>query len=696
MTGTYSPYLVALSLLVACIASYTALNLAARVTSSRGARGWLVGGACAMGVGIWSMHFIGMLAFSLPIPISYHIPVTLLSLAIAIGVSGFALALASGEALALKRLLLGGLVMGAGICAMHYTGMAAMEMSPSIRYDAIRFAASVIIAVAASIAALWIAYRLRHGDSHRVALARMGAACVMGLAITGMHYTGMSAALFAPDTICTSPSDNVDNTWLAAIIAAFTLGILGVALALSILDGRIGRLVESLQEANAELHHRATHDALSGLPNRMLLQDRIRQALRHAERTSQPFALIFLDLDQFKTVNDSLGLHMGDRLLRFVAERLRRCVCAEDTVARTGGDDFVIVLNEAGDAAGAATVAQKVLATLAAPFRLDEHHVRISASAGVVMFPHDGANVDDLLSNASAALLHAKQNGRGTCEFFAPAMNAIARQRLEVENGLRRALENNELELHYQPKIDIASARIVGMEALVRWRHPERGLVPPAQFIALAEENGLIVPIGTWVLATACRQNKAWQAAGLPQLRVAVNLSANQFRQKDLVAAVARVLRDAELEPRFLELELTESTVMQNADEAARVLERLHETGVHISIDDFGTGYSSLSYLKRFPLDKLKIDRSFVHDINANANDAAIVTAIISLAHSLHIKVIAEGVETAEQLALLRSLGCDQYQGNYCSPPVPAEKFVALLRSLSARSKTSTQAPVTA
>jgi diguanylate cyclase (GGDEF)-like protein len=686
MVGTYNYGMVFLSVVVAILASYAALNLATRITASRdrAAQIWLLGGAFSMGTGIWSMHFLGMLAFRLPIPMGYDVPVTLLSMLIAILVSGFALYVVSRDTLHWQRLLLAGTLMGTGICAMHYTGMAAMQMSPPIIYDPTLFAASVAIAIAAALAALWIAFTLRD-NSGWMRYAKLGSAIIMGFAITGMHYTGMAAARFAPDSVClTGPL--VDNSWMAGTIAGLTFVILCATLGLSILDARMAsktaKMLESLKHANDELQRQALHDPLTKLPNRVLLEDRLDQALVHSNRFGTVCAILFVDLDRFKTVNDSLGHFVGDELLRAVAARLATLVRGEDTVSRLGGDEFVILLKEIGNAADAAAVADKILQGLGRAFRVHTHELFITPSIGVSLFPSHGQNAQTLLTNADAAMYSAKKQGRNNVQVFAADMNTSFPERLKLETDLRRALERHEFELHYQPMIDIQLGRMVGMEALLRWRHPDRGLVSPADFIPLAEETGLIVPIGRWVLEEACAQNKAWQNKGLGKLRVSVNISAVQFRQKDLLETIARALTQSGLAPEDLEVEITESTVMQNASEATVTLERLSRTGVLISIDDFGTGYSSLSYLKSFPINTLKIDRSFIRDISVDRDDAAIVRAIIGLAHNLRLRVVAEGVETEQQLEFLRSLESDEYQGYYCSRPLAVADFERYMRDL--------------
>ncbi len=686
MTGSYNSWLVFLSVVVATLASYTALDLASRITSSKGtaARWWLYGGAISMGTGIWSMHFIGMLAFSLPVPMGYSIPVTLLSMLIAIVVSSFALYTVSRDTLNLERLAKGGVLMGIGISAMHYTGMFAMEAFPPIHYDPLIFAASIAIAIVASFAALWIAFTLRSEVSWWM-YAKLLAAVVMGFAITGMHYTGMAAARFAPDTVCLTGTI-VDNSWMAGTIAAITFVVLCVTLALSTFDSRMAsetaKLAASLKVANEELQRAALHDGLTKLPNRLLLEDRIAQAIASAKRADGRSAVMFVDLDRFKLVNDSLGHFVGDELLKGVAARLQCIVRNEDTVSRLGGDEFVILLREISRAEDSATVAAKILESLKAPFRVQDHELGIGASIGISIYPLHGGTAQELITNADAAMYRAKTSGRNQLQVFGADMNTFFPERLTFENDLRRALERDEFELHYQPKVRVRDGAITGMEALLRWRHPQKGLVAPGEFIPLAEETGLIIPIGEWVLTEACAQNKAWRDRGFAGLRVAVNISGVQFRQKDLLKSIEEALYESRLAPDNLELEVTESVVMQDAARAEGVLRKLGEMGVHISIDDFGTGYSSLSYLKRFPIHTLKIDRSFVRDLPGNSDDASIVSAIVALGHNLRLKVVAEGVESEAQLKLLRSLGTDEFQGYLRSKPLSAGDFERFLVGL--------------
>ena len=428
------------------------------------------------------------------------------------------------------------------------------------------------------------------------------------------------------------------------------------------------------------IQHLAHFDALTNLPNRALLNDHLDLAIAVANRSQTQLAIIFLDLDRFKVVNDSLGHHAGDLLLQVVSERLKNCVREIDTVARLGGDEFVILLGSIRDPSDAARVAQKVVETIAIPFMLDGNEVNIGTSIGIGIYPENGLDRPTLLKNADAAMYHAKENGRNNFQFFSSVMNDKAFERLALENDLRRALKGEEFFLHYQPQIDVQTGKIVGAEALIRWQHPERGLVPPFNFISLAEKCGLIIPIGEWVLKTACAQNIAWQKEGLPPILTAVNISAQQFKQKNFKESIMQILGDTGLAPHLLELEITESAFMENAESMLESLHSLKEIGLHLSIDDFGTGYSSLSYLKHFPIDKLKIDRSFVMDITDDSRNNAIIETIIHLGHNLKLKVIAEGVETAEQLATLRKLQCDEIQGYYFSRPLSHHDFVAFAK----------------
>ena len=444
------------------------------------------------------------------------------------------------------------------------------------------------------------------------------------------------------------------------------------------IGSQIGQFI-ARKEAELRLTFFANHDALTDLPNRAMFNQRLTQALARAQRFSKMAAVLFIDLDRFKVINDTLGHDAGDRLLKQLAERLRECLREADTVGRQGGDEFVVLIEDVADPAQVADVGQKILDTVARPFLINGQEFHVTASIGISIYPDDGHDQQALLKNADIAMYRAKEQGKNNQQFYSVQMNQHSCERLALETSLRRAVERNEFLLHYQPKVDMRSGRITGVEALVRWQHPDIGMVPPAQFIPLAEETGLIASIGEWVLRTACAEAQSWVAQGLPPIGVAVNLSARQFARDELAAVIMRILRETGLDPRLLELEITESTVMHNADRAAGVLQQLKQLGVRVAIDDFGTGYSSLSYLKRFPISSVKIDRSFVLDLPGDKDAAAITQAVIAMAHSLRLRVVAEGVETSEQYRFLEEHHCDEMQGHYFSKPVDTAALVRLL-----------------
>jgi diguanylate cyclase (GGDEF)-like protein len=451
------------------------------------------------------------------------------------------------------------------------------------------------------------------------------------------------------------------------------------------LSDEADRVTVALSNASWEekLYHQAHYDPLTDLPNRTLLKDRLPQALVRAKRNNTQVAVLFLDLDRFKSINDSLGHAAGDLFLREITHRLTQCVRAIDTVARPGGDEFTIIVPDiTADQAVTSDItliADKILSVVAEPFMLHGHEVSTTVSIGIALCPRDADDYDELLKNADSAMYHAKSKGRGNYQFYSRELNAAAIERLDMENSLRHALGQDQLELYYHPLVEISSGQIVGAEALLRWWHPSKGLILPTEFISLAEQTGLIVPIGEWVLKTASAQNKAWRNAGLAPIRVAVNLAARQFSDQELARKIERILRQTGLDPEGLELEITEGTIMEDTETAIKVLNDLKGMGLQVAIDDFGTGYSSLTYLKRFPIHTLKIDQSFVRDIATDRHDASIVATIIGLGHSLNLKVVAEGVETQEQLNILRASQCDEFQGYLTSKPLPAREFEVLL-----------------
>jgi diguanylate cyclase (GGDEF)-like protein len=469
-------------------------------------------------------------------------------------------------------------------------------------------------------------------------------------------------------------------------------GLASILPLFAVVGGRISDLRRHLRSSNEDLRSAlaavrqvATHDNLTGLPNRVLFGEELQHALAQAERRHRPLALLFMDLDRFKNINDTLGHAFGDRVLQEAAKRLTRCVRESDILARLGGDEFVLLVEEFPDPGNLGEIAQKLLTTVSQVTSIDGRELNLSVSIGICMYPADGRDAKTLLANADIAMYRAKERGRNNFCFYSAQLNLHTPERLALEAALRGGLERGEFRVHYQPKIDMATGAITGVEALLRWQHPELGLLLPERFIHLAEETGLIVPIGLWTLREVCTRAKAWQEAGLPRLPVAVNLSARQFRQEQLVSQLAEILKSTGLEPDVLELEITESMVMQDPDGAVALMKALRQMSVRLTIDDFGTGYSSLGYLKRFPINSLKVDKSFVRDLPHSSDDIAITRAVIAMAHSLQMNVIAEGVEHQGQFDLLRDEGCDEFQGYLCQPPLTEEDLMRFIRESGTR-----------
>lgn len=443
---------------------------------------------------------------------------------------------------------------------------------------------------------------------------------------------------------------------------------------------RIIELQGALEYTKEALREQATRDPLTGLPNRTMLHESLEQSINNAVRNGEMLAVIYLDLDNFKFVNDTLGHTFGDTLLMAVGERLRKCLRFGDTLARMGGDEFTIVTPGISKPEDAITVARKILNTLINSFNISEHEIFVSASIGITIFPLDGSDADTLIRNADSAMYRAKEIGKNNFHLFTESLNTETAHRLHLENSLRKALERGEMHLFYQPRVDMKTGKLIGAEALIRWIHPTRGIIPPSDFIPIAEETGVIIQISRWVLMHACVQNKLWQEKGLPPINISVNVSARDFRDTDILETISEVIQHTELDPHYLDIELTESILIRNIDTAVKTLSKIKKMGVRISIDDFGTGYSSLSYLKRFPIDVVKIDRSFVNDITENTDDSAIAGAVVAMSHAMNMRVVAEGIETQAQLDHLASIGCDEMQGFFISKPIPADEFEAFLR----------------
>ncbi|WP_172202236.1 bifunctional diguanylate cyclase/phosphodiesterase [Niveibacterium sp. COAC-50] len=697
----HDPLLVVASLVVAVFASYVALDLARRVRVAETGlrRWWLAGGSVSLGTGIWAMHFVGMLGFDAGVPLGYAGGPTLLSWLAAIGAAAVALRIATHDRLTPWVLLGGSSSMALGICAMHYLGMAALELVPPIVWRWPVVLASVAIAWLASAAALRLFFALR--EQHGALRLRLQglAAVVMGLAIGGMHYTGMAAAQLPQGTICRSV-DGLSGQPLAAVVVTAALFLLAGALVLSINDAMarareaqlarsLHRATEDLQEANETLQRRAFEDALTGLPNRALFNDRLQHAAaRIARRGPTPTAVerlgvLFLDLDGFKPINDSFGHEAGDEVLRELARRLQLTLRESDTVARLGGDEFVAMVESRDAEAAAVTLAQRILDAMRQPIRVSGQDVSLSCSIGVAVFPDHEDHAPRLLARAEAAKGAAKRAGGGCCVVYEASMAGDAAEQVLLQQALRHAVARGELLLYYQPKVDARSGQVHGLEALLRWRHPERGLVSPAVFVPLAERFGLIGEIGNWVIDEACAQLARWHEQGL-RCRVAINLSPYQLRNAALPERIAAALEQHRLQPSQLVCEITETAMMENLDAERSVLDQIAALGVRLSIDDFGTGYSSLAHLRNIPARQLKIDRSFVIDLTANADAQAVLEAVVGLAHALRMEVVAEGVETADQHAALVRLGCDILQGYLIARPMPAEAVPQWLEALKA------------
>lgn len=799
MFGTYNLSLVLLSYVIASIASYVALDMSAhlRKPTTRMFRFiWLSFGAFVMGVGIWSMHFVGMLAFQMDMPMDYNFYWTGASMVIAIIASLIAFLLFSIKKPQLKHYLMSGIALGAAICSMHYTGMAGME-DVAIHYEPGLFSLSVLIAIVASMVALWLSVQSDRGSFGVRSRLKLGSALIMGLAIAGMHYTGMAAAVFTPAKTA-DDGIHLDFPLLVASVLVVSLSIMTIALISStykyfvdmhlqrkgdfletILTSMTGGVVAfdakekinlfnqtaveiygSVLEIGAplsqliknfplfsadfskklddkerplyrvvqgksiegveicikdckgekrslmvegrplrgsnnenlggvvifndiskrktdeeELKYRATHDMLTGLPNRTLLSDRLEQAIFSARRHKLKAVVIFVDLDNFKIINDALGHSIGDSLLKMVAARFTLLLRSTDTLARLGGDEFVIILPDLENIDSIPSFLERILENISQPYIIDQHEVNITCSLGFSVYPENGKDTETLLKNADNAMYQAKEGGKNTFRFYTGDMETHIRKRFEIENDMRKALVREEFFLEYQPKLEIKTNQLVGFEALIRWNHPTYGRIAPNDFIPIAEATGLIVPIGTWVLKTACIQNKLWQDQGLPPLCVSVNLSSRQCTENNLFETVKHILEETGLEPQYLELELTESLAMSNPKEFITILSQFKELGVKTSIDDFGTGYSSLNYLRQFPVNCLKIDQSFIREMETKEGDISIIKAIVSLGHSLNMTVIAEGVETKQQLVNLQEHDCDEIQGYYLSRPISAEKM---------------------
>ena len=671
---TWDSVLVSVSLMVAFIAAFTALDTAGRVAVSHGwmARLWLLAGGMAMGIGIWAMHFIGMLAMMMPT--RYDMRLTVLSLLAACVACMLAFAQIRHGHFSRRRWLAGSAMLGSGIVAMHYTGMHALLISPAPHWRFSLVALSVVIAYLASAAALWLAFCLRQGEKYLLMRRALGA-LVMGIAVAGMHYTGMAAAQF--DHHSMPMAQGVSGQGLAVWVALGTLSILGFTLLASMLDAqlRASRLAQRLNQANQELHQLAMHDNLTALPNRVMLEQRLDAALSQTTRDTAGFTLMYMDLDGFKAVNDTWGHFVGDRLLIVVADRLRRQLSDDSTLlVRLGGDEFVL-LAQGNEGRQAAALAQRLVNTIDEPFELDRYLLRVSLSVGVALYPQHGRSKQELMFNADSAMYHIKQSGRNGYCLYEPAMSASAQHQLALANDLWQALERQEMLLFYQPKFRSSSSELIGFEALLRWQHPTRGLLMPDVFLPRAEKTGQIVALGNWVINEACRQLKQWHSNGHPHWTVSVNLSALQFHQRDLLETVRQALLRHQLPGHSLTLEITESIAMRDPQFSQQRISELQKIEVRVAIDNFGIGYANLLHLKHLDASELKIDRSFINSLRADSQDATVVSAMLALAQTLNLQMVAEGVETEEQQTLLTRLGFDALQGYLLGKPTPADRI---------------------
>lgn len=675
---TWDSVLICVSLIVVFIASFTALDTAGRVAVSRGwsARFWLLVGGIAMGIGVWAMHFIGMLAMMLPMMMRYDTRLTILSLLVAILASVLAFGqTVGGLHLTRQRLLRGTLILGAGVVVMHYLGMYALLIEPQPKWNALLVTLSVLIAFAASGLALWLAFHLRQGD-HHLMLMRGLASLVMGIAIAGMHYVGMAAAEFSHSSMM--QPHGVSNAGLAVWVTLITLTILGITLLSSMLDAqlRAARLATRLNRANQELRQLAMHDNLTTLPNRVMLEQQLDLAIKQAMLNEHRFAVIYMDLDGFKAVNDTWGHHVGDRLLVAVAERLCSQLSNTMLLVRLGGDEFVLMAE--CDISAARQLAQKLVKVISSPFELDRYVLHVSLSAGIAIFPLHGRNRQELLFNADAAMYHTKHSGRNGWCLFEPAMSAATQHQLELANDLWEAIEREQMRLFYQPKFCSGGTRLMGFEALLRWQHPQRGLLTPELFLPRAEKTGQIIALGNWVIGEACRQLRIWHSQGHSDWTVSVNLSALQFHQRDLLTILTQTLARNQLPGSALMLEITEAIAMRDPAFSQQRIRELQQAGVSVAIDNFGIGYANLLHLKDLDASELKIDRSFINCLRPGSEDATVVSAMLTLAQSLNLRMVAEGVETEEQQHLLTSLGFDALQGYLLGKPTPADRVEAL------------------
>jgi diguanylate cyclase (GGDEF)-like protein len=708
LSCTHNPFLVLLAYLVACAGCFATLDMAERASHAEKAesqRIWrLVGTACLAG-GIWAMHFIGMLAFEAPIEIHYALPITLVSLLIALLAAWLVMHTLSQPHQNLWQYLKASICIGLGIAAMHYVGMGAMRSEALASFEPTLFSLSILVAMVASLAMLWIASRLRGGTGLPHKLLKYGASLVLGAGLFSMHFTGMAAfnLVLPAGSVLTPPGDN-DHAQLGLTVAVMTLLIIASSISAALADKklqhkeldlqRVNALLTQLDQARMSLQQVAHYDALTNLINRRGFNQIFAEKLIEKTLEGGMLAVMFLDIDHFKRINDSLGHDAGDELLKVLASHIKSSVRGhDDVVARFGGDEFCILIS-LHDHEEARHMAQRIMLKMKEPIELSGRRMVMTTSIGISVFPEDGRTCEELLKNADLALYQSKGNGRNSLNFFSANLKTRATLELQLEEEMRNALrENSGLMLYYQPIYDLKTGQVSKLEALVRWQHPVHGLLAPDRFIAIAEANGLIAELDNWVLRKACEDLSELSRQGCEELKIAVNCSPLNLAREELADEIERALRTAGVAPQRLELEVTENALMGNIANTLVLLRQIRALGVSLSIDDFGTGYSSLAYLKRLPLNTLKIDRSFIQDIPQSTQDMEIVQAIIVMAHTLHLQVVTEGVETLEQYEFLERYDCDFVQGYLLSHPVPLAELLPVVNEINQRKHTQTISP---
>ncbi|MFJ7793168.1 putative bifunctional diguanylate cyclase/phosphodiesterase [Pseudomonas sp. NPDC096950] len=706
---THNPFLVLLAYVVACAAGFATLDMTERVghvEKSGTQRLWRWVGAGCLAGGIWAMHFISMLAFQAPVEINYLLPVTLLSLVFALTASYLAMHTLSHPVLNVWQYLRAALWIGLGIATMHYVGMAAMHSIATAYYNPVLFALSILIAIGASLAALLISRHLRDGTGLFHQLRKFTASLVLGAGIVSMHFTGMAAlTLVLPvGSLPILPSEN-NHLQLGLTVAVMTLLIIGSCISAALADKklqnkehdlrRVNTLLSQLDQARMSLQQVAHYDALTNLINRRGFNQIFAEKLIEKTNEGGMLAVMFLDIDHFKRINDSLGHDAGDELLKVLAAHIKGAVRShDDVVARFGGDEFCILIG-LHDREEARHMAQRIMFKMKEPIELSGRRMVMTTSIGISLFPEDGKTCEELLKNADLALYQSKGSGRNSLHFFSANLRTRATMELQLEEELRHALrEDTGLKLYYQPIYELKTGQVTKLEALVRWQHPIHGLLTPDRFIAIAEANGLIAELDNWVLCKACEDLGELSRHGCEALKIAVNCSPLNLAREELADEIEEVLRVTGVAPERLELEVTENALMGNIANTLVLLRQIRALGVSLSIDDFGTGYSSLAYLKRLPLNTLKIDRSFIQDIPKATADMEIVQAIIVMAHTLHLQVVTEGVETLEQYEFLERHGCDFVQGYLLSRPVPLEELRPVLNEINQRKHAHTVSPL--